>query len=70
MTSLDPSVLTRAQWRRSSYSTGGNQCVEVAGLGAVVAVRDSKNPDGAYLVFGAAEWTAFLDRAKRGDYDR
>ncbi|KOX45832.1 MULTISPECIES: DUF397 domain-containing protein [Streptomyces] len=34
-----------AHWRRSSYSGGANDCVEIADLGAYAAVRDSKAPD-------------------------
>ena len=54
--------LTRAIWRKSSYSgTNGGDCVEVAGnLPGVVAIRDSKDPAGPALVFRAAQWSAFL----------
>ncbi|QXJ22576.1 DUF397 domain-containing protein [Actinomadura graeca] len=47
--------LTIAKWRRSSYSgpNGGN-CVELAGLHGVVAVRDSKVPDGPVLLLTRA----------------
>ncbi|MFF8729146.1 DUF397 domain-containing protein [Streptomyces sp. NPDC015171] len=53
--------LTSARWRKSSYSgnTGG-ECVEVAGLPALVAVRDSKNPHAAALTMGPGAWTAFV----------
>lgn len=34
--------LSAAWWRKSSHSGGANDCVEVAELGAYVAVRDSK----------------------------
>ena len=68
MTQADPAVLASAQWRKSSHSTGGNQCVEVAEVGGTVAVRDSKNPDGGHLTFGAAAWNAFLGNVKRGNY--
>ncbi len=64
------SAAQAAQWRKSSFSTGGNQCVEVARVGAAVAVRDSKNPQGGHLIFDAAEWRTFLGNAKRGGYDR
>ncbi|MFI0407819.1 DUF397 domain-containing protein [Actinomadura sp. 3N508] len=47
--------LTDAKWRRSSYSgpNGGN-CVEVADAAGVVAVRDSKDPDGPVLLLTRA----------------
>lgn len=56
-----------AAWRTSSYSTSGNQCVEVAPLpGGEVAVRDSKNRGaGAHVVSGAA-WEAFIAAVKAG----
>ncbi len=54
-------------WRKSSYSgSGGGDCVEVAAVGVVVHVRDSKdseNPDGGRLRFSAAAWAAFLPHA-------
>jgi Domain of unknown function (DUF397) len=62
---VDPS---RAAWRKSSYSGGnGGQCVEVArNLPGVVAVRDSKDPDGPCLVVTAGAWRAFTDGVRRG----
>jgi hypothetical protein len=44
--------LTRARWRKSSYSgSSGGDCVEVADLTPRIAVRDSKNPGaGAFSV--------------------
>jgi hypothetical protein len=48
-------------WRKSSYSNTGANCVEVARTcGGKVAVRDSKNPDGAALSFSLDEWNAFI----------
>ncbi|WP_396452021.1 DUF397 domain-containing protein, partial [Actinomadura sp.] len=44
--------LRNVKWRKSSYtgSNGGN-CVELAEVaGSVVAVRDSKDPDGPVLL--------------------
>ena len=60
---------TPTRWRKSSYSGGGNDCVEVAQTGGTSAVRDSKNPDGGHLTFGAQAWEAFLADVKRGTYD-
>jgi len=54
-------------WRKSTHS-GGNMgdCVEVAtNLPGIVAVRDSKNPDGPVLTFTRDEWRAFLKSIKR-----
>jgi hypothetical protein len=58
--------LTRAEWRKSSYSGGnGGTCVEVArNLPNVVAVRDSKNPHGPVLIIGRAEWASFVARLR------
>jgi hypothetical protein len=37
----------RIAWRKSSHSGGnGGNCIEVASLPGVVAVRDSKDPHG------------------------
>ena len=59
--------LSRAVWRKSSYSaSNGGQCVEVAhALPAAVMVRDSRDPDGARLILPPAAWAAFVDRVKR-----
>jgi hypothetical protein len=59
--------LSRAVWRKSSYSNGnGGQCVEVARiLPGTVAVRDSKNPHTAALAFPPSAWRVFLADLKR-----
>jgi Domain of unknown function (DUF397) len=58
--------LTGAKWRKSSYSSAnGGACVDVAGnLPGVVAVRDSKDPDGPALIFSPADWSAFIASLK------
>ncbi len=63
--------LTRAEWRKSSYSGGnGGTCVEVArNLPNVVAVRDSKDPAGPPLVLPAADWQGFMASIKAGQHD-
>jgi hypothetical protein len=62
--------LSRAVWRKASYSTGnGGNCVEVAqNLPGAVAVRDSKDPDGPELVFTPDEWRAFTAGMKAGEF--
>ena len=63
--------LNAAVWKKGSRSngSGGNNCVEVAFLDAAVAVRDSKDRSGPALVFTSAEWTAFVNSAKDGEFD-
>ncbi|MFD8997332.1 DUF397 domain-containing protein [Streptomyces abikoensis] len=52
--------LSRATWRKSPDSNGGEHCVEITDLpGGGVAVRDSKNPDRPDLRYTADEWNAF-----------
>jgi hypothetical protein len=62
--------LTGAVWRKSNKSANNGGCVEVADLGEVVAVRDSKQPDGPVLTFTAFEWDCFLDGAEKGEFRR
>ena len=52
-------------WRTSSYSgnSGGN-CVEVGAAAPLIAVRDSKDPDGARLTFEREAWDAFAAKVK------
>jgi hypothetical protein len=61
--------VSRARWRKSSYSGGNGECVEVAGSGRLVAVRDSKDPDGPELVFAPGDWRAFTVSVKAGGFD-
>lgn len=63
--------LSSAVWRKSSHSGGnGGQCVEVAtNLPGMVAVRDSKDPDGPKLLFTPVEWQAFIAGVKAGEFD-
>nr|WP_051877469.1 DUF397 domain-containing protein [Streptomyces natalensis] len=58
-----------AQWLKSSYSSGGDNCVEVANLPALsrVAVRDSKDPDGPVLAFPTPAFAAFVGRVRGTD---
>lgn len=63
--------LSRARWRKSSYSSDQGQCVEVAdNLDAATAVRDSKDPNGSALVFDRSRFTGFLESVKTGELDR
>ncbi|MFE3145217.1 DUF397 domain-containing protein [Streptomyces sp. NPDC059218] len=57
-------------WFKSSYSSNGGACVEVAanlvGSLGVVPVRDSKNPGGPVLNASAASFASFVAGVKAG----
>ena len=53
-------------WQKSTFCNNGS-CLEVAHLG--VALRNSTDPDGPVVVVTVAEWAAFLEGARRGDFD-
>jgi hypothetical protein len=57
-------------WHKALQS-GLSNCVQVAQLtDGGVAIRDSKDPSGPHLRYTAAEWEAFRDGMKSGDFDR
>lgn len=62
--------LSKAAWRKSSYSSGNGQCVEVAYVSEVVAMRDSKNPTGSALVFTSGEFDTFVRGVMDGEFDQ
>ncbi|MEU3774540.1 DUF397 domain-containing protein [Streptomyces sp. NPDC032472] len=55
-------LISATRWRRSSRSTGMNNCVETAVLdgGCLLAVRDSKRTDGPAVLFTGPAWDGFL----------
>lgn len=60
--------LTRTEnliFRKSSYSTTAQECVEVADVTGFNAVRDTRHREHGALFFPAEEWSAFIDAAKR-----
>ncbi|WP_329430002.1 DUF397 domain-containing protein [Streptosporangium sp. NBC_01495] len=67
--------LSNATWVKSSFSgdNGGN-CVEVANLRdtadhpGLIAVRDSKDPEGPKLLFTPTKWNAFLNGVKADEF--
>jgi hypothetical protein len=61
--------LSRALWRKSTYSGGNGSCVEIANLDTATAVRDSKDQNGPKLVFAADEWRSLIDSIKAGEHN-
>jgi hypothetical protein len=59
--------LSRADWVKSSHSGPNGNCIEIArNLPGIVAVRDSKNPDGQVLILAADRWRACIADVKAG----
>ncbi|MFF0521836.1 DUF397 domain-containing protein [Actinomadura nitritigenes] len=57
--------LTTATWRKASRSaSNGGECVELASAAGVVAVRDSKDPDGPKLVVRSDEFATLMAALK------
>jgi hypothetical protein len=68
--------LSHAQWRASNNGDADSASVEVAvvagskeGSEHVIAVRDSRHPDGPALIFTPAEWDAFTAGVRDGEFD-
>jgi hypothetical protein len=58
-------------WRKSTLSSAGDNCVEVAfAADGHAGVRDSKQHGlGPVLEFTPAEWIAFLGGVRQGEFD-
>jgi hypothetical protein len=64
--------LTSAKWRKSKRSQAQTNCVEVAKVGGVRAIQDSKNPHksgGAVLVVSPDAFSAFTAGVCAGEFD-
>ena len=57
-------------WIKATRSMQTGACVELAIDGEQIALRDSKNPHIAPFRYTRDEITAFIDGAKRGEFDR
>ncbi|MFE7480050.1 DUF397 domain-containing protein [Streptomyces sp. NPDC057552] len=61
--------LTDAVWAKSELSSGGNNCLEVAILGDVVALRDSVDvgdPDASVLIVSRKDYELFTMSVRAG----
>ncbi|GII76866.1 hypothetical protein Sru01_18480 [Sphaerisporangium rufum] len=61
--------LSRAVWRKSRRSGGNGACVEMAAVGDVIAVRDSKNAEGPVMVLALSGWRAFVGGVRAGAFE-
>ncbi len=63
--------LSHADWRKAKASGANNgNCLEVAPLsGGHVGIRDSEAPEKPPFVVRPEVWDAFIDGAKKGEFD-
>lgn len=70
---LTPHELAHIDWKISTHSpSGGANCVEAGPLNdgsGRVALRHSHHPDGAIIVYTAAEWDAFTAGVRDGEFN-
>jgi hypothetical protein len=64
-----PQPALSPHWVKASASIGQCACVELAVVGDMIAMRDSKNPGIPPLTYTRAEIAAFFDGVKRGEFD-
>lgn len=57
--------MSRANWRKSSYSGSNGNCIEAASVGSRIVIRDSKAPEDRRLAFPSTTWRAFATDLKR-----
>lgn len=55
-------------WRTATMSGGGN-CVQVKAQHGMVIIGNSRLADGPFITYTKDEFAAFLDGAKKGEFD-
>ena len=65
---LSTSTPEHDSWRTATMSGGGN-CVQVKIKDGMIIVGNSRRTDGPFLSYTRDEWVAFLDGAKKGEFD-
>jgi hypothetical protein len=56
--------LNAANWMKSNFSSGGDNCVEVAFADGSAVIRDSKVPQGPAFTVAPESFAAFLGEVK------
>jgi Domain of unknown function (DUF397) len=68
---MPASALIGVAWHKSRCSSPQGECVELARLATGdVAIRNSRHPGGAALVYTQAELEAFIQGVRDGDFDQ
>ena len=60
---------TDTPWIKAARSGASGDCVELRRRAGAIEVRDSKDPDGPVLRFTPSEFAAFLDGARKAEFD-
>jgi hypothetical protein len=58
-----------SDWGKATASDQSGTCVEQRRMGDMIEVRDTKDRKGPVLRFHPAEFAAWLDGAKKGEFD-
>jgi hypothetical protein len=70
MSTTPEDAMSTTPWVKASASTNGGTCVEQRRHDGMVEVRDTKaRGQGPVLRFTTAEYAAWLDGAKSGEFD-
>jgi len=59
----------RNKWFKSTRSGDNGACTEVKDEGDLIYLRDSKDPTGPVVGFTRAEFRAFIEGVKGGEFD-
>lgn len=66
---MENPALKPEQWRTSSRSNGGGNCVEIGRVADGAAVRDTKDRSAGYFTVDGPLWRNFLVALKLGRFD-
>ena len=69
MDKTSPSRNPELRWIKASKSIGSNACVELASADGMILLRDSKRPEDPPLRYTWTEIDAFIDGARKGEFD-
>ncbi len=68
MSSSIPPAPGSLSWRIAKGCDAGN-CVRVAPHDEMIIIGDTKRPHGPVLSYDRAEWVAFVEGIRQGDFD-
>jgi hypothetical protein len=63
-----PQHMGQLSWRVARACNSG-ECVRVAAYGDEIVVGSTTQPDGPVIAYSRAEWAAFVQGIRQGDFD-